>query len=191
MHIGRWCHLATSSTANRYFSVASLLPVSLISCAARKLLLCPFFFFAPTFFTGCTLLKTFLEAPHPGTLAHRSISTKLPLVMKYMYLYFLSKRTCVCPAVTSRGGHGLNNGKPQFKPAFLPISGACPRITLLGLRMNWHWVSGGRHWSSSSTPGQSVGLVVSRPVTPPSPPALLPPSRMWLILMLKGNSWPK
>lgn len=57
--------------------------------------------------------------------------------------------------------------------------------------MNWHWVSGGRHWSSSSTPGQSVGLNRSFPAPPPPPPALLPPSRMWLILMLKGNSWPE
>lgn len=74
---------------------------------------------------------------------------------------------------------------------FLPISGASPRIDLLGLRMNWHWVSGGRHWSSSSTPWRSVGLVRSLPVPPPRPAALLPPSRMWLILMLKGNSWPE
>lgn len=61
-----------------------------------------------------------------------------------------------------------------------------PRTTLLGLRMNWHWVSGGRHWSSSRTSGQSVGVIGSLP----TPPALPLPSRMWLILMLKGNSWP-
>lgn len=73
----------------------------------------------------------------------------------------------------------------------LPISWACAGATLLGLRMNWHWVSGGRHWSSSSTSGQSAGLVGSLPSLPPSPTLLLPPSRMWLILMLKGNSWPE
>lgn len=81
--------------------------------------------------------------------------------------------------------------EPQSRPAVLPISGACPNITLLGLRINWHWVSGGRHWSSSNTSGQSVGLVGSLPAPPPSPPPLLPPSRIWLILMLKGNSWPE
>ena len=69
----------------------------------------------------------------------------------------------------------------------LPMSGDCTGTTLLGLRMNWHCVSGGRHWSSSSTPGQSVGVDGSLP----APPPLLPPSRMWLILMLKGNSWPE
>lgn len=79
----------------------------------------------------------------------------------------------------------------QSWPAVLPIRGTCPGITLLGLRINWHCVSGGRHWSSSSTPAQSVGLVGSLLGPPPSPPPLLPPSRMWLILMLKGNSWPK
>lgn len=72
----------------------------------------------------------------------------------------------------------------------LPKSWAIPGTTLLGLRMNWHWVSGGRHWSSSRTSGQSMGLCGSNP-TPPWPPPPLPPSRMWLILMLKGNSWPE
>lgn len=90
-----------------------------------------------------------------------------------------------------RSGAISCHGKPQFDQMFLPISGASPSMGLLGLRMNWHWVSGGRHWSSSRTPGQSVGLVRSRPGPPPRPAALLPPSRMWLILMLKGNSWPE
>lgn len=78
----------------------------------------------------------------------------------------------------------------QDSAAALPISGACPGTALLGLRMNWHWLSGGRHWSSSRTPGQSVGLVGSLTAPPPRP-ALLPPFRMWLILTLKGNSWPE
>lgn len=122
----------------------------------------------------------------PPTVIWSCPRTKLPLILKYTFLCSEkmshdSKKVLMWP-----NEKGLQSG-----PDVLPMSGACPGATLLGLRINWHWVSGGRHWSSSSTPGQSVGLVGSLPAPPPSPPPLLPPSRMWLILMLKGNSWPE
>lgn len=131
------------------------------------------------------LLQTLTS--HPFEVAN--IQTYL-WILKYTYL--CSEKCLTTPKMWSCDL--IKRVRPpdwelQAWPAVLPISG--PGATLLCLRINWHWVSGGRHWSSSSTPGQSVGLVESLPAPPPSPPPLLPPSRMWLILMLKGNSWPE
>lgn len=159
-----------------------MLLVSLISCEARKLLLCPSFS-VPTFFTlPISSLSNNINTPQ--YFNKTAFGYEIYGLCKEL-LMLLPKCNL------KRRGAISYHGKPQFDQMFLPISGASPGMGLLGLRMNWHWVSGGRHWSSSRTPGQSVGLVRSRPIPPPRPAALLPPSRMWLILMLKGNSWPE